>query len=330
MRQLYQRNTNSEITHLSLLGTILIQILFTRCISAWYYFNVMSKSLLEVKNLSKAFNGLKAVDNVSFSAKEGEIFGLLGPNGAGKTTTIRTIATILDATDGTAIVNGHDIKKEPQKVQQDLGMLTTEIGVYDRFSGRENLEYFGNLYGLEKDYIAKRIDELIELLDMKDFIDKKAGKYSTGMKQKLAIARAVIHDPEVLILDEPTAGLDVLASQTVLNFMKKSRELGKCVILSTHVMNDAERLCDRVAIMHKGKIITVDTVGSVEKSTNTENLEDAFMALIKKEDLNGKKVDKKIEVKQGVLKKWDLKKVLRITLLVAVVIQIIVMFLLNK
>jgi len=285
----------------------------------------MPKPLLEVKNLSKKFNGLTAVDDVSFSAYEGEIFGLLGPNGAGKTTTIRTIATILESTSGTAIVNGHDIKKEPQKVQHDLGMLTTEIGVYDRFSGRENLEYFGNLYGLSKEQINKRIQELIDLLDMKEFIDKKAGKYSTGMKQKLAIARAVIHDPEVLILDEPTAGLDVLASQTVLNFMKKSRELGKCVVLSTHVMNDAARLCDRVAIMHRGKVVTIDTVEKIEKSTKTDNLEDAFMTLITQKDM--------IDGKNGQLnhnhlpnrKKRDWRKYARIGILAAVTIQIIYM-----
>ena len=237
-------------------------------------------SILSVKNLTKEFKNFKAVDEVSFDVEEGEIFGLLGPNGAGKTTIIRIIATVLAPTRGTVEVLGFDIIKNSEEVRKNIGVLTTDIGVYERFSGRENLRYFGELYGLSKETLEDRINELSNLLEMRDFIDRKAGKYSTGMKQKLAIARSVIHDPKVLIFDEPTAGLDVLASQTVLNFMRQSKKPGGCVIFSTHQMHDAEKLCDRVVIIHKGKVIANDAVEVLKNKTRTEDLEDVFMKMI--------------------------------------------------
>jgi sodium transport system ATP-binding protein len=238
-------------------------------------------AILSVKNLTKEFKNFKAVDGVSFEVGGGEIFGLLGPNGAGKTTIIRVIATVLAPTSGTAEVLGYDIVKQPEEVRKNIGVLTTDIGVYERFSGRENLQYFGELYGLSGDNLKNRINELAELLDMKDFLDRKSGKYSTGMKQKLAIARSVIHDPKVLIFDEPTSGLDVLASQTVRNFMVKSKQAGKCVIFSTHQMRDAEKLCDRVVIIHKGKVIANDRVEVLKAQNNAVDLEDVFMKLVK-------------------------------------------------
>jgi sodium transport system ATP-binding protein len=244
--------------------------------------------LLEVKNLTKKFASKKkgevvAVDNVSFSADKGEIFGLLGPNGAGKTTTIRLIATVLKPTAGTVVVDGHDISTDSESVRRNIGVLTTDIGLYDRFTARENLRYFGELYGLSGESLDKRINELVDVLEMKDFADRRAGKFSTGMKQKVAIARSIIHDPKVIIFDEPTAGLDVLASQTVVRFMQKAKQLGKLVILSTHEMYDAEKLCDRVAIMHQGKLVTVDTVERIKQKTSAANLEDACMRIVKKE-----------------------------------------------
>ncbi len=246
-------------------------------------------ALLEVKNLTKIFSGKKgevaAVDHVSFTAEAGEIFGLLGPNGAGKTSTIRLIATTLEPTSGSVLVGGYDINKEPQKVRQRVGVLTTDIGVYQRFSGKENLQYFGHLYGLSGEQLQRRIDELADLLDMGDFIEKRAGKYSTGMKQKLAIARAVIHDPQIIIFDEPTSGLDVLASQTVIAFMHRAKGQGKLVVLSTHQMSDAERLCDRAVILHRGRVITQNSVAGLKEQTKTENLEDAFLALVKDKNL---------------------------------------------
>jgi len=236
--------------------------------------------ILSVKNLTKQFKNFKAVDEVSFDVEEGEIFGLLGPNGAGKTTIIRIIATVLAPTRGTAEVLGFDIVKNAEEVRKNIGVLTTDIGVYERFSGRENLRYFGELYGLSKEALEERIDELSNLLEMLDFIDRRAGKYSTGMKQKLAIARSVIHSPKIIIFDEPTAGLDVLASQTVLNFIRQSKKPGGCVIFSTHQMHDAEKLCDRVVIIHKGRVIANNRVEALKNEVGAEYLEDVFMKLV--------------------------------------------------
>ncbi|MFA5070577.1 MAG: ATP-binding cassette domain-containing protein [Patescibacteria group bacterium] len=239
--------------------------------------------MLKVVNLTKKFKNFTAVDNISFEAKDGEIFGLLGPNGAGKTTTIRVVATVLQATSGTAEVNGFDIKKQPEQVRASLGLLTTDIGLYDRFTARENLRYYGELYGLKDEVLEKRINYLIEILNMRSFADRRAGKFSTGMKQKVAIARSVIHDPAVIIFDEPTAGLDVLASRTVIEFMKKAKSEGKLVILSTHEMYNAEKLCDRVAIMHKGKILAVDTINNIKNRTGARDLEEAFVKQVGEE-----------------------------------------------
>ena len=236
--------------------------------------------ILSVKNLTKKFKNFRAVDEVSFDVEDGEIFGLLGPNGAGKTTIIRIIATVLAPTQGTAEVLGFDIVKNSEEVRKNIGVLTTDIGVYERFSGRENLRYFGELYGLSKKALEERINELSNLLEMRDFIDRRAGKYSTGMKQKLAIARSVIHNPKIIIFDEPTAGLDVLASQTVLEFMRQSQKPGGCVIFSTHQMHDAEKLCDRVVIIHKGKVIANDGVGALKDRMGVEYLEDVFMRMV--------------------------------------------------
>ncbi|MBU0976317.1 MAG: ATP-binding cassette domain-containing protein [Patescibacteria group bacterium] len=238
------------------------------------------ESLIQVNNLSKKFNGFVAVDSISFETKAGEIFGLLGPNGAGKTTTLRITSSILQPTSGSVEVCGCDVVKDSQKVRENIGILTTEIGVYDRFTGRENLAYFGELYGLGREQLDDRIEVLSKLLDMQEFLDRKAGTYSTGMKQKLAIARSIIHDPQVVILDEPTTGLDVLASLTVVDFMRMEKKAGKSVILSTHRMSDAEKLCDRVAIMHKGKLIDLDTVKGLLRKTKTVDLEEAFLKMI--------------------------------------------------
>lgn len=236
--------------------------------------------MLQVTHLSKRFGDYPAVQDVSFEAHAGEIFGLLGPNGAGKTTTIRVVATVLAPTAGTATVCGFDIRKDPVSVRKNLGLLTSDIGLYDRFSAVENLRYFGNLYGLEGQELEHRINRLIEVLDMKAFANRRAGKFSTGMKQKVAIARSIIHDPKVIIFDEPTSGLDVLASQTVIQYMQNASKEGKAVILSTHDMAHAEKLCDRVAIMHKGKIIVIDTVLHILKKTSASNLEEAFLHII--------------------------------------------------
>lgn len=231
-------------------------------------------------NLTKDFGSLRAVDHVSFSVSEGEVFGLLGPNGAGKTTTIRLLGTILKPTEGTAQIAGHDICKDPVAVRRNIGMLTVDTGLYDRFTARENVAYFGRLHGMTGAALYTRIDELFHHLDMTEYADRRAGKFSTGMKQKVAIARAIIHNPPVLFLDEPTSGLDVLASQTVLRLIDGERKAGKTIILSTHQMMLAQKLCERAAIIHRGKLIALDSTESILRRTNKTDLEDAFMELV--------------------------------------------------
>lgn len=243
--------------------------------------------MLHVQSLEKKFGTYLAINDVSFSAQGGEIFGLLGPNGAGKTTTIRVIATVLKPTTGTATVAGFDILKNSREVRQHIGVLTADIGLYDRFTARENLRYFGKLYGMMGERLESRIDELLRILDMAHFADRKAGKFSTGMKQKVAIARSIIHDPKVVIFDEPTAGLDVLASQTVISYMQQARAAGKLVVLSTHDMAHAQELCDRVAIMYKGAIVANDTTAGIYKQTQTTSLEQAFISIVGKEEAEG-------------------------------------------
>lgn len=236
--------------------------------------------MLAVRDLTKVFGTFTAVDGVSFDAHGGEIFGLLGPNGAGKTTTIRVIATILHATSGTATVLGHDIRTDSEAVRKNIGVLTAEIGLYDRFTARENLRYFGQLYGLGGQPLERRIDELVQVLDMGRFADRRASSFSTGMKQKVAIARSIIHDPPVVIFDEPTAGLDVLASQTVIAYMKDARTKGKLVVLSTHDMAHAQALCDRVAIIHRSKLLTLDTTAALLQKAKAPTLEQAFLNIV--------------------------------------------------
>lgn len=240
--------------------------------------------MVQVEHLTKTFNNVAAVKDLQFSAQPGEIFGLLGPNGAGKTTTIRVIATLLTPTSGNVVVNGHDVIKEAEKVRAAVGILTADFGLYDRLTGRENIRYAGHLYGLSGTALEKRITELAGSLEMERFIDRRAGKYSTGMKQKAALARSIVHDPSVVIFDEPTAGLDVIAAQTVIAMMKRFRVEGKLVILSTHDMHAAEQLCDRVAIMHRAALEAIGTVAEIEKRTNTKTLEAAFLAQIGQEE----------------------------------------------
>jgi len=236
--------------------------------------------MIEVRDLRKSFGKVCAVDGVSFAAHAGEVFGVLGPNGAGKTTTLRLLATTIKPDSGTATVRGYDIVREPIKVRENVGVLTSNIGLYPRLTARENVAYFARLYGLSEAATKRRIDELFRLLDMGDYANRRADTFSTGMKQKVAIARAVVHDPPVMIFDEPTSGLDVLGARTVVDFIRSCRAQGKCVLLSTHQMVEVSKLCDRVAIIHAGHIRAGGTVPELLSRTGTADLEDAFMALI--------------------------------------------------
>ncbi len=239
-----------------------------------------TQAAVEVRGVCKAFGDLKAVDDVSFTAAPGEVFGVLGPNGAGKTTLLRLLATTIRPDRGTASIAGHDIRANPIAARRSLGVLTANIGLYPRFSARENVAYFAHLNGLDRKTTAARIEHLFSLLGVDEYADRRADAFSTGMRQKVAIARAVVHDPPIMIFDEPTNGLDVLGARTVVEFIRAARAEGKCVLFSTHGMIDAAKLCDRVVIIHQGRVRAVGPVDELLSSTGAADLEDAFLALI--------------------------------------------------
>ena len=231
-----------------------------------------------VERLEKTLGKNKVLRGISFSAQPGEIFGLLGPNGAGKTTTLRIICTLLSPDSGNVEVLGFDTHTAPQEVRKRVGVVTADIGVYPRLSARENIAYFAQLSGVPDADMKRRVDAVIERLDVGSFADQRAESLSSGQKQKLAIARAIVHDPQVLMFDEPTSNLDVLASRDVREFMVESKGRGKCVIFSTHVMHDAERLCDRLTILHEGQVVASGSTAEVRGARR--DLEDAFLELV--------------------------------------------------
>src|SRR5271163_4064070 len=226
--------------------------------------------MIHLENLTKSFRDLRrgqvlAVDNVSFDAHAGEVFGLLGPNGAGKTTTMRILCTVLKPTSGVATVAGYDVFTQPEKVRQNIGFLSANTAIYDRMSAWELVEYFAKLYGLSGEPLRKRMEEVFTTLRMNDFRDVLGAKMSTGMRQNVSIARAIVHDPPILIFDEPTLGLDVLVARAVRETVARLRELGKCIVYSTHIMREVEKLCDRVAIVSRGKIRATGTLGELRE-----------------------------------------------------------------
>jgi sodium transport system ATP-binding protein len=241
--------------------------------------------MIEVVGLSKTFRDsagrpIKAVDGVSFSAGPGEILGLLGPNGAGKTTTLRILCTLLKPTAGTARIAGYDVVTRPGLVRQHVGFLSATTGVYDRMTAREMVEYYGRLNGLAGERLELRIKELFDALVMHDIRDVRGAKMSTGQKQKVSIARALVHDPPVLILDEPTNGLDVLVQRSVLQQVRALRDRGKCIVYSTHIFREVEKLCDRVAIIHRGKVLDSGTLPELRERHHEDDLEELFFGLI--------------------------------------------------
>lgn len=237
--------------------------------------------MIELIGLEKKFKDKTAIDNLSLKIVKGEILGLLGENGAGKTTTLRMLATMIKPTRGTAKICGYDIIKEPNQVRRHIGILFGgEAGLYDRLTARENIEYFAELSGMEKDDIEKRISEISDILDMNEFIDKRVGKFSKGMKQKVTIARSIIHNPDVMLLDEPTIGLDVSSTRMLQDFILNCKKQGKALIYSSHIMSEVEKLCDKIAIIHKGKLIDTGTIEGLKEKYNNNNLEEVFMKLI--------------------------------------------------
>ncbi len=238
--------------------------------------------MIEVKNLTKVFiqkNGeeLYAVNDLSFTAERGEIVVLLGVNGAGKTTAMRMLSTVLQPNSGTASVEGFDIISNPQQVRSNLGFLSGDTGLYARLTAREVITYFGNLYDVESSNIKIRIQEISNLLDMDDFLDKKVDFLSTGMKQKVSIARSIIHDPPVMIFDEPTVGLDILTAKNIVDFIHRCKNDGKCVLFSTHIMREAERIADKIVMIHEGKVLAEGTLYEFKQETGLNDLDDIFI-----------------------------------------------------
>ncbi|UBV41461.1 ATP-binding cassette domain-containing protein [Deinococcus taeanensis] len=239
--------------------------------------------MLDIHTLTKTYGTYPALRQVTFSAREGEVFGLLGPNGAGKTTLLRILATLLRPDSGTATVAGHDIHSDPEGVRRVVGVVNGGMGLPARLTGREVLRSFAALYGLSRAQADARIDELDRRLDLGRTLDARAGEYSTGMKQKVVIARAVIHDPPILILDEAASGLDIFARRTLLDFVHATRAPGRLTVYSTHVMSEVEEVCDRVAILHEGRLLTVSSIPDILQRTAQTTLEGAFFHLIQAE-----------------------------------------------
>jgi sodium transport system ATP-binding protein len=241
--------------------------------------------MIEARGLSKRFQDkkrgeIRAVDNVTFTCQPGKIYGLLGANGAGKTTTLRMLATILEPTDGTAIVCGYDVVEQPEKVRANIGFLSTGTALYPRLSSQELVEYFGRLNGLDEATLKKRVDDIFNRLEMNDFRDRRCDKLSTGMKQKTSIARTLVHDPPVMIFDEPTTGLDVMTARTIINFISECRERGKAIIFSTHIMSEVERLCDSIGIIHDGKLLAEGTVPQLRARYAEHNIEEIIVKVV--------------------------------------------------
>ena len=233
-----------------------------------------------IKNTGKKEKEFYAVNDVSFQIKDGQIFGILGQNGAGKTTLLRMISGIMEPSKGSVVVDNLDYKKSAEIIKNQIAFLSGNTKLYENITPRELLGIFGNIYGISKDILEKRIDDVIRLLNMREFQDNKIGNLSTGQVQRTNIARCFIHDPKYYILDEATAGLDVVSSQIIIDFIKKEKKRGKTIIYSTHYMEEAENICDRVLFINHGKGVMEDTPNNILKTTKTNNMRDAFFVLI--------------------------------------------------
>jgi len=245
--------------------------------------------MIHAHGLRKSFGGVHAAWDVGFDVQPGTVFGLLGPNGAGKTTTLRILATLIRPDGGSAEVAGFDVVRQSEEVRRRIGVVNGGMGLYDRLTGRETLHWFGGLYGMSAAAIESRIEELDSLLDLGDTLHRRCGDFSTGMKQKIVVARAVVHDPPVLFFDEATSGLDVLARRAVLDFARASTGGERAVVWSTHVMSEAEELCDRVGVIHRGRWIGEGTVDELKhRAGGAADLEAAFFGLVRDAGQEGK------------------------------------------
>ncbi len=241
--------------------------------------------MIQTENLTKFFEDRKrgkitAVNHINLKVKEGEIFGMLGTNGAGKTTTLRMLATILSPSEGTAKVAGYDIVTQPSEVRETIGYLSGDTNLYVRLTAKEIIRYYGGLGGLDKQTIARRVEELTELFGLGEFLDTKIGKLSTGQRQRVSISRAIVHEPQLMIFDEPTSGLDPVQARHIIDFIRDCRKKnGHTILFSTHYLREAETLCDRIAIIHDGEIKALGTLNEILAETGTEDLEAAFFHL---------------------------------------------------
>lgn len=244
--------------------------------------------MIRVEKIAKSFwdrkrGEIKAVLPTSFEVAEGEVFGLLGPNGAGKTTLLRMLATIITPDAGEATINNFNLRTQANEIKKSIGFISGNTRLYGRLSPRELLSYFGSLYEMPPAQIQNRTEEIFSLLGMEEFVDQRIEKLSTGQTQKTSIARCILHDPPVFIFDEPTLGLDVLTSRTIINFIRSAAQSGKTIILSTHYMEEAELLCRRIGLIHLGKILEIDTLPGLQQSTGKNHLADIFIQYIEGE-----------------------------------------------
>lgn len=240
--------------------------------------------MIELSDLRKTFGTVKAVDGVSFSARDGEITGLLGPNGAGKTTTLRMLYTLMKPETGHIRVDGIDIAQDPDGARRRLGVLPDARGLYKRLTARENIEYFGRLQGLDEALLKQRTDALIQALAIEDIAGRRTEGFSNGQRVKTAIARALVHDPRNVLLDEPTNGLDVMATRALRKFMQQLRAEGRCVLFSSHIMQEVAALCDRIVVIAKGHVVAQGTADELRAQAGEANLEDAFVKIIGSEE----------------------------------------------
>ncbi|MCK8500760.1 ATP-binding cassette domain-containing protein [Myxococcus fulvus] len=236
--------------------------------------------MIRATKLNKRFGAVTAVEDVSFTAEDGRITGLLGPNGAGKTTTLRMLYTLVRPDKGTAVVDDVDVVARPEDARRGLGVLPDTRGLYPRLTAREHARYFGELHGLSGAALDKRVDELVDLLDMKDIVDRRVEGFSQGERVKVALARALVHGPRNVLLDEPTNGLDVMSTRAVRTLLRRLRDEGRCIVFSSHVMQEVAALCERVVVVAHGRVVAEGTPEALRQATGKDSLEEAFVATI--------------------------------------------------
>jgi ABC-2 type transport system ATP-binding protein len=245
--------------------------------------STLSKYAIETHGLTKRFNKFTAVDHIDLNVRRGEIYGFLGPNGAGKSTTIRMLCTLLIPTSGTATVDGYDIVHHANEVRKRIGLVSEKLIMYPRLTALENLMFFGRLYGMERNVLRKKSEELLEMVKLTPFKDKLVGGYSSGMRQRVNVIRAVLHDPDILFLDEPTTALDPQSTRFVRDLVKELRNRGHTIVLTTHIMEEADELSDRVCIIDEGKVMAVDTPQALKDRYSTTSLLEVFLELTGRE-----------------------------------------------